>query len=304
MKFLRRTAHVVSMMAPLSLLAYAVLAQTPQQPRSRPDDTAPVTRQDYERDKRVTADALKAIRDDIAKRESNTRPQNLNEWKFGDKAPVWSNWFLFGAAIAAAFAALWTLRSINRQTRAVRHQTLATLRSVKQADRHFRLANQQWIDFSEWDGDVEVFKATTTQPERGFLVITFICTNQSDSPLTIKTIEFFISGAPGKRTSLSIGLPIGPRGRYRPTPGIGHLLGDDQFRTYRTNGFWTSIVGKIHYIDALGEDQTQSFGRLCVARDGSPTELPELTANYQATWDRCVELEREEVNRQDSQEPS
>lgn len=116
LKFLRRTAHVVSILAPLLLLACAASAQLTQDPRGNPNNNAPVTRQEHERDIRALSDQIKTLHNENAKRDSNTWPHG-KEWGFGEKAPVWSNWTL---AAVAFFAGWIAYRAFNHERDAVR----------------------------------------------------------------------------------------------------------------------------------------------------------------------------------------
>ncbi len=114
---LRRLAHVVSILALLMPLAVASASQARSDQGNQPNNSAPVTREQYESDVRAFLDEFKAIRDDIAKNEQARAQQEESWYFFGDYAPVWSNWFLFAAAVVAGRVAY---RAFNHERDAVR----------------------------------------------------------------------------------------------------------------------------------------------------------------------------------------
>jgi hypothetical protein len=72
LKFLRQLARVVSLVAILLLAAQTIAAQprkASQQPRNQASDAADATRGENERNFKMLADELRAIREEAAQRE-------------------------------------------------------------------------------------------------------------------------------------------------------------------------------------------------------------------------------------------
>jgi hypothetical protein len=122
LKFLRQLARVVSLVAILLLAAQTIAAQprkASQQPRNQASDAADATRGENERNVKMLADELRAIREEAAQRERErtAREQEQRSLFFGNDAIVWSDWVLAGIAL---FAGVIATRAFNHERDAVR----------------------------------------------------------------------------------------------------------------------------------------------------------------------------------------
>src|SRR5262245_3131293 len=84
--------------------------------RNQANNPATVTREQYERDIRALSDELKAIREETT-RANQTRTKEEQSWRFGERAPVWSNWVL---ALIAGIAGWVAYRAFTHERDAVR----------------------------------------------------------------------------------------------------------------------------------------------------------------------------------------
>jgi hypothetical protein len=127
LKLFRRTAHAVSVVAPL-LIAGAALAQPAPQvvPQSK-DDAAKYERKTDQDIQRLTS-ALGALREKQAVIEARQTDKKSDYWP-----PVWSNWCLFVAAAAAAYYAARSLGAIKDEVAETKKAADAAADSAKAA---------------------------------------------------------------------------------------------------------------------------------------------------------------------------
>jgi hypothetical protein len=89
------------------------------QPRNRSNDDARVTAEETQRSLRAIAAELRALREQTTKADSERTkqtPEQNGGWRFGNDAPVWSNWILASIALFAGFVAT---RAFNHERDAV-----------------------------------------------------------------------------------------------------------------------------------------------------------------------------------------
>ncbi len=184
----------------------------------------------------------------------------------------------------------WTLAVVTALTLgAILEQVDATRSATAQADRHFKIANQQWLDVSEWTLSVETAQNDATLR---LLFSDFVVTNNTNMPLTLDFIECILTGGPPIRWIAGVGDKIGPRGgRFRPVPMLRPLDAPNIVAAYDNpaRGFGFLVIGKLHYTDAFGDLQTQLFGRAVHIGHGGITKPRDTPRNLKLLWDTLDE---------------
>lgn len=109
---------MIAVFATVAHLA-AAPSKKSSQPRDQPDNSAGVSTQETERNLRMIADELRAIREQTAAADRTRAAQEQQQHPrlFGNDAPVWSNWIL---AVIAFFAGVVATRAFNHERDAVK----------------------------------------------------------------------------------------------------------------------------------------------------------------------------------------
>jgi hypothetical protein len=126
---------------------------------------------------------------------------------------------------------------------------------------------RQWLDLEGWKVEgpfVPLIKTPATIPDEAVLTIHFKIVNSTDMPLKLRTMKLFVTGR-DQYSTIRMGLT--------PNAGIPRdwpiTLRKEEADLYGENRLVLNIFGIISYIDAFGERQQQSFGKVCQCGPGS-----------------------------------
>jgi hypothetical protein len=176
-----------------------------------------------------------------------------------------SNQALVVVGIITFVALLW-------QANETRRAAAATRDSVQANERHFRLLNQQWMDFDNWNANVN----------GGVADISFDIINRTKMAVTLTIIRtrYFRRGA-GRDWELELAgndLLI-PNRPYQGSAADYDLSDTAVLWQYMTSEHHLTLLGQIEFIDAFGQKQVQPFGRWIALSNSRPAEFREFDAH-------------------------
>lgn len=220
-----------------------------------------------------------------ASHESGNENQPLSEnkhsyWKEAFGPPTWSNWFLAFIGFIGIVAAYFTLRIIERQTKATEDAATATQKSVELQ----KVAMDQWIDIRELSVQAYVPQGVNKSP----FPISFKLGNPTKFPLILKTLTIWID----RKHVQSVGY------RYLllpPDKDISvvvewHIEGVN-LSNYRANCLMFELGGLISFTDTFKETREQKFGFICKC---GPTNGGQFTLSAFTTPDEEKQIKEQE----------
>jgi hypothetical protein len=194
--------------------------------------------------------------------KANTEPKGNGAKPDPSSVPINWNRVLAVIGIAALYIAMRSVLAVEQQTAATANAAQATLASVEQADRHFKLVNQQWLDTADW---FVSFKKTSTGLEE--VTPKFWITNPTKMAVTLVGYTTrFIDGAFEELVHKDFGRPVVlPPGRIFPGVCPAAVLNDlASVAQFKNDRLKLTLRGSIEYIDAFGQPQTLYVGRVCM----------------------------------------
>lgn len=153
------------------------------------------------------------------------------DWREGFRPSSWANWALVLVGVGAAFAAVRTLKTMQREI---------SLQEV---------ALQQWVIFRNWRARI------SGPPERRELTVDFDVVNPTQFTLTFQQLAVEIGGSNIVRVGSHVMAPEVPYPLDFSVP-VGY--GDEQL--FDNAAFVIRFKGKVKFTDVRGITQFHPFG--------------------------------------------
>lgn len=268
--FLRWTAHVASMIAPVALFVSILSAQSQPAPSNRADTQRSQPNQTPAQPPiNVTVTAPQPSPEDAAREEQYRQREVVAQEDVRDFTR-WLTYLTFIQAFIGTVALLLTRRAAN----AARDSA----DSAKQSANALKLINRQWVDVREYD-----FSTDAAGPR---FIVHF--KNSTPRPITLTRLIVLSSKAGDGLDQSGLDQILIPQDTYE---GVLELDQAD------ANGFFAEgqrvemdVVGAIYFNDSFGDPQRQLFGRYLVRRSNEQHIVAPIAGGLRYRWLHLLKL--------------